>query len=182
MLNFLNKIVSEDVYQIFLAPVTREQAPDYYNFIQYPTDMRLITLNILKGIYKHPQEMRNDFELMIKNAILFNNPRGPIWDEAFRILKKSNDYFILNFGYTYQSCNTNHISKIKTEQELLLKITHSEDKHKEEVLPIIEEHKDEVIIEKPKKIIGTNSECYYHTEFEIMSSKLRYYLLNIIDI
>lgn len=194
MLKFLAEIVGEDKFQIFLIPVTIDQAPDYYTFISHPMDISNITMKVLKGIYRHPQEMRSDFELMIKNAIIYNPPQQIIWNEAFRILKIGTGLFKSIFGYTNPSHNINHINQIKYEQELSIKLENNNG-----ILPITDrintfnnintinnDNSSNNLLDNSSMELSSSEnedymemqqqsmECYFRTQFQMYSSKLRY--------
>lgn len=193
MLKFLAEIVGEDKYQIFLIPVTIDQAPDYYKFISHPMDISNITMKVLKGIYRHPQEMRSDFELMIKNAIIYNAPTQIIWNEAFRILEIGTGLFKSIFGYTNPSHNINHINQIKYEQELSIKLENNNGI----LLPTVDktnnitnnnnnnnlqlDNSSSSLLDKSysenkesNRIAHESMECYFRTQFQILPTKFKY--------
>jgi len=58
----------------FLKPVEVEQAPDYYNVIKYPMDLRTMSERLKRGYYIHPRLFKADFKGIITNCRSFNDP------------------------------------------------------------------------------------------------------------
>lgn len=64
----------------FLQPVDtiKLQIPFYYNFIPKPMDLSLIEKKLNSNSYKIPQDVHDDFNLMINNCIKFNGDKSGI--------------------------------------------------------------------------------------------------------
>ena len=76
-----------DRYDYFLMPVTDAIAPGYSEKIKNPMDLRTMRRKALNFAYATPQDFRNDFELMLYNAMLFN-PRGSrVWKAAWKMFE-----------------------------------------------------------------------------------------------
>ena len=80
--NILEKIVDHlrdqtAVSLLFLKPVTKKIAPDYYDVIQRPMDLGTIRDKARKMEYKNREEFRHDVWQIVFNAHLYNKTRHP---------------------------------------------------------------------------------------------------------
>lgn len=71
-----------DSLYIFAQPVTEKEAKNYFDVIHNPMDLSTMDRKARKGIYKSLQALRQDFELMCLNAIVFNKDGDEYWREA----------------------------------------------------------------------------------------------------
>uniref|UniRef100_A0ACD6A6H9 Uncharacterized protein n=1 Tax=Avena sativa TaxID=4498 RepID=A0ACD6A6H9_AVESA len=80
--NILEKIVDHlrdqtSVSILFLKPVTKKIAPDYYDVIMRPMDLGTIRDKARKMEYKNRDEFRHDVAQIAVNAHLYNDTRHP---------------------------------------------------------------------------------------------------------
>jgi len=77
IVKFLKK--HEDAWP-FLEPVDpiKLGIPDYLNIIKHPMDLQTIEHRLGKHNYKSPDDVRSDVDLMISNALLYNQPGSDI--------------------------------------------------------------------------------------------------------
>ncbi|CAN0259347.1 unnamed protein product, partial [Hapterophycus canaliculatus] len=57
---------------MFAQPVTTAIAANYFLIVKEPMDLKTMRHKAQTGQYRTLQEMRDDCELMSKNALLFN--------------------------------------------------------------------------------------------------------------
>ncbi|KAK6726761.1 hypothetical protein RB195_004836 [Necator americanus] len=72
--HLLRKIMSKDPEEYFAFPVTPSMAPDYHTIISHPMDFSTIRQKIEDDVYQTITEMRTDAELIVSNALTYNNP------------------------------------------------------------------------------------------------------------
>eukprot|EP00562_Extubocellulus_spinifer_P012734 CAMPEP_0178547080 /NCGR_PEP_ID=MMETSP0697-20121206/4490_1 /TAXON_ID=265572 /ORGANISM="Extubocellulus spinifer, Strain CCMP396" /LENGTH=1996 /DNA_ID=CAMNT_0020179701 /DNA_START=128 /DNA_END=6118 /DNA_ORIENTATION=- len=77
----LNK---EDQLGLFAVPVTEQMAPTYHDVIKNPIDLQTMLQRANKGEYHNYAWIRELFELMVTNALVFNRPNSAFWKEAKR--------------------------------------------------------------------------------------------------
>jgi transcription initiation factor TFIID subunit 1 len=80
--NILEKIVDHlrdqtSISLLFLKPVTKKIAPDYYDIIMRPMDLGTIRDKARKMEYKNRDEFRHDVAQIRLNAHLYNDKRHP---------------------------------------------------------------------------------------------------------
>lgn len=73
MIKIIDLLVARDQYEIFLAPVDVNEVPDYSNVIKNPMDLGTMRDKIGAGLYESIDDLEADFNLMIKNCLLYNN-------------------------------------------------------------------------------------------------------------
>lgn len=66
----------------FLKPVSRKIAPDYYDVIKEPVDVRTMTKKLDKAHYDCQQDVLEDFRLMFQNCYTYNQPGSDIYVQA----------------------------------------------------------------------------------------------------
>ena len=71
-LRVVNELDTIDVTGIFSFPVSETTAPTYYDVVKNPMDLETMEKKARKGHYKSLQSLRQDFELMCLNAMVFN--------------------------------------------------------------------------------------------------------------
>ena len=74
----------EDTMYLFAEPVTDQMAHNYSDIIKNPMDLRTMSERALIGHYRNYAWLRESFELMVYNALLFNPPFSQYWNEAKR--------------------------------------------------------------------------------------------------
>jgi bromodomain-containing protein 8 len=67
---------------LFLHPVKKEDAPDYYEIILRPMDLTTIKKNIETGVIKTDVEFQRDMLLMFQNAIMYNHSDHDVYKMA----------------------------------------------------------------------------------------------------
>ncbi|KRY57311.1 Protein polybromo-1 [Trichinella britovi] len=99
--------VSAHVFEHLLASVLRERSegggrllcdafrllpskelwPDYYETIRDPIDLQLIAKRVRSGRYRNLNDIERDFNLLCRNARLFNEPGSQVYRDAKTIRK-----------------------------------------------------------------------------------------------
>jgi hypothetical protein len=74
----------EDKLYLFAIPVTPEMAPTYHDVIKKPMDLQTMSKRAESEEYKNYGWVRDFFELMVLNALTFNQPYTKFWIEAKR--------------------------------------------------------------------------------------------------
>ena len=72
--HLLRKIQAKDPEEFFAFPVTPSMAADYHTIIKNPMDFSLMRQKIEDNVYETIQEMKTDAELIVSNALTYNNP------------------------------------------------------------------------------------------------------------
>ncbi|KAK6056304.1 Bromodomain protein [Cooperia oncophora] len=72
--HLLRKVMSKDPEEYFAFPVTPSIAPDYHTIIAHPMDFSTMRQKIEDNVYETITEMRTDAELIVSNALTYNNP------------------------------------------------------------------------------------------------------------
>jgi hypothetical protein len=98
MVKLISLLRSEDRLGFFALPVTPDQAPGYFNVIKEPMDMLTMARQLDLGYYDRRmgegiQLFRSHFELIARNAIVFNTPQDRVYRDAWRILKAGTAHF-----------------------------------------------------------------------------------------
>ncbi|KAJ3325006.1 Bromodomain-containing protein 9 [Boothiomyces sp. JEL0866] len=70
----ITMITQRDTYGFFLYPVDTALVPDYANIIKNPMDLGTMRDKVTKKMYKNCEEFKKDFELVVRNAKLYNAP------------------------------------------------------------------------------------------------------------
>lgn len=73
LLQLLESIKSRDTGDIFLDPVDLTEVPDYSDVITHPMDLTTMTEKIKMYQYLSLEDFENDFNLMIKNCLTYND-------------------------------------------------------------------------------------------------------------
>ncbi|CAH1167174.1 unnamed protein product [Phyllotreta striolata] len=66
---------------------SRKKYPDYYEVVEQPVDLKMVTNKITRGRYKFLFELEKDLLLMCKNACLYNEPGSQIYKQAKALRK-----------------------------------------------------------------------------------------------
>ncbi|KAJ3679160.1 hypothetical protein LUZ60_017171 [Juncus effusus] len=80
--NILERIVDslkehKSVSYLFLKPVTKKEAPDYFDIVERPMDLSSIKEKVRKMEYKSRDEFRHDVFQITYNAHLYNDGKNP---------------------------------------------------------------------------------------------------------
>ena len=91
------KIVSQlqvaDQLTVFAAPVDEAFAQDYYDVIRHPMDLSTMHAKAERGQYKSMQSLREDFELMCLNAMVYNKEDDEWWTAAREFEARGQEVF-----------------------------------------------------------------------------------------
>ncbi|KRZ67027.1 Bromodomain adjacent to zinc finger domain protein 1A [Trichinella papuae] len=71
----------------FLKPVSRREAPDYYDIIEQPMDLRTIQMRLLRHEYSSVSEMVRDAQLMFSNCRQYNEAETEVYACGERLSK-----------------------------------------------------------------------------------------------
>lgn len=66
-----------EVSYLFLKPVSKKEAPDYYEIIKRPMDLSRIKEKVRKMEYKSREDFRHDVWQITFNAHRYNDGRNP---------------------------------------------------------------------------------------------------------
>nr|POE46861.1 bromodomain-containing factor 1 [Quercus suber] len=90
MLDQLRSPRNAAINSIFLAPVdpVALNIPHYRNIIKFPMDLSTMAQKLKQGQYTKASEFKKDFDLMIDNCLLFNNPPNPVRDLAIAMRRE----------------------------------------------------------------------------------------------
>eukprot|EP01018_Ginkgo_biloba_P005913 Gb_10677 [translate_table: standard] len=80
--NILENIVDRlrnqtDVSYLFLKPVSKKEAPDYFQYVKHPMDLSTIRQKVKRMDYKSRREFRQDVWQIVENAHTYNEGRNP---------------------------------------------------------------------------------------------------------
>lgn len=80
--NILENIVDKlkeniKVSFLFLKPVTKKEAPDYFDVIKTPMDLSTIKERVRRMEYKNCEDFRHDMFQITCNAHIYNDTRNP---------------------------------------------------------------------------------------------------------
>ncbi|KAH9939113.1 uncharacterized protein BXZ73DRAFT_89157 [Epithele typhae] len=79
------KITSPDRQDYFKSPVNRAEVPDYYDVIKEPMCWDTIDQKLDRHEYLDLSQFKHDIELVLDNAITYNEPNSPYYKVAMRI-------------------------------------------------------------------------------------------------
>lgn len=83
-LAIMKLLMDEDKMYLFASPVTDQVAHNYRDVIKDPMDLQTMSERAFNGDYKNYAWIREAFELMVYNALVFNPPQSKYWLEAKR--------------------------------------------------------------------------------------------------
>ncbi|PAV63737.1 hypothetical protein WR25_11569 [Diploscapter pachys] len=127
--HLLRKIMAKDPEEYFAFPVLPSQAPDYYTIITQPMDFSKIRTKIEENGYDNLAEMRVDFDLIVSNAMTYNESNTVYHHAAIRLGSIIKYYFSENYlRYVFHSlpfanrvplekCNLKPLAPIKVPLE-----------------------------------------------------------------
>ncbi|KAI0924329.1 hypothetical protein AcW1_006473 [Taiwanofungus camphoratus] len=79
------KIVGSDRHEYFKNPVSRVDVPDYYDIIKRPMNWNVIDRKLDRHEYLDLQNFKDDVNLVLDNAMIYNRPGTPFFKAAQRI-------------------------------------------------------------------------------------------------
>ncbi|PIO77321.1 Bromodomain protein [Teladorsagia circumcincta] len=91
--HLLRKVMSKDPEEYFAFPVTPSMAPDYHAIIAHPMDFSTMRQKIEDNAYETISEMKTDAELIVSNALTYNNPNTVYHLAATRLSSIVKYYF-----------------------------------------------------------------------------------------
>ncbi|CAI4225252.1 unnamed protein product [Auanema sp. JU1783] len=95
--HLLRKIQSKDPEEFFAFPVTNSMAPDYHTIITQPMDFISMRNKIEEDKYDNIHQMKHDSELIVSNALTYNNPNTVYHLAATRLSTINKYYFSENY-------------------------------------------------------------------------------------
>ena len=82
----LGELSKLDKHNIFAAPVPAD-TPNYYTMIKRPMDLSTMRRSLGERGYATLRAMQDDFELMLRNCMTYNQPETIFYKEAQRLLR-----------------------------------------------------------------------------------------------
>ncbi|CDO69700.1 hypothetical protein BN946_scf184851.g88 [Trametes cinnabarina] len=79
------KVISHDRQGYFKSPVNRNEVPDYYDIIREPMCWDIIDRRLDSHEYLDLAEFKRDVELVVTNAMMYNQANTPFYRTALRI-------------------------------------------------------------------------------------------------
>jgi bromodomain-containing protein 8 len=83
-------MVHQQIYQhrggnIFHNPIKKSEAPDYYEIVRRPMDLKTVKSRIKDGVISSADHFKRDVFLMFANAIMYNRPGTSVNDIAAEV-------------------------------------------------------------------------------------------------
>ncbi|XP_049543127.1 bromodomain-containing protein 1 [Anopheles darlingi] len=69
----LDQLEAKDDKEIFREPVDIEEVPDYTDIVKHPMDLGTMRQKLKRGAYVRIEDLEQDFALMIRNCLAYNN-------------------------------------------------------------------------------------------------------------
>ncbi|CAE6520197.1 unnamed protein product [Rhizoctonia solani] len=87
-------MVHQQIYQhrggnIFHNPIKKSEAPDYYEIVRRPMDLKTVKSRIKDGVISSADHFKRDVFLMFANAIMYNRPGTSVNDIAAEMMIES---------------------------------------------------------------------------------------------
>ncbi|KAI8985649.1 hypothetical protein BD414DRAFT_578477 [Trametes punicea] len=79
------KVISHDRQGYFKSPVNRNEVPDYYDIIKDPMCWDIIDSKLDSHEYLDVAEFKRDVELVVSNAMIYNQANTPFYKTAARV-------------------------------------------------------------------------------------------------
>lgn len=79
--------------QWFIHPVTEETAPGYFSIIEKPMDLRTVDLKLRQRQYRDIHAFAADIRLVFTNAMRYNQPSSPVYQDAQTLLRVFDDIY-----------------------------------------------------------------------------------------
>lgn len=86
--DIIERLQREDLMMLFAVPVTEKVAPNYHDVIKHPIDLQTMMNKAKHQEYLNYAWVREDFALMVLNALTFNRFYTKFWDEAKRFYEE----------------------------------------------------------------------------------------------
>ena len=102
-LDALAKLSREDKDRFFAEPVLSHEAPNYHTIIERPMDFSTMRGKATAGAYGDDQAFRDDFSLLIENALTFNRPDTRIGRAAKNLARVGDALLDTLFPHTRRS-------------------------------------------------------------------------------
>ncbi|KAG9091625.1 hypothetical protein FS749_016410 [Ceratobasidium sp. UAMH 11750] len=74
---------------IFHNPIKKSEAPDYYEIVRRPMDLKTVKARIKDGLVSSTDHFKRDVYLMFANAIMYNRPGTSVNDIAAEMMLES---------------------------------------------------------------------------------------------
>ncbi|KAH9077198.1 Bromodomain-containing protein [Lactarius deliciosus] len=74
---------------IFHNPIKKSEAPDYYDIVKRPMDLKTIKARIREGQIASSAEFQRDVYLMFANSLMYNRPGSDIYTMAEEMMLES---------------------------------------------------------------------------------------------
>jgi len=74
---------------IFHNPIKKSEAPDYYDIVKRPMDLKTIKAHIREGQIASSAEFQRDVYLMFANSLMYNRPGSDIYTMAEEMMLES---------------------------------------------------------------------------------------------
>ena len=152
---FIDKLSDRDITQIFSYPVTESVAATYYDVIRNPMDLETMRSKASRGQYKSLQSLRQDFELMCLNALVFNQDGDEYWQESKTFFDKGLKLFEMSNRRT--SVSTFGVELNDMLQAIVTKAKSKKDKEDEQRRTMLKEQNQE----KEKEVKARYYDGYY---------------------
>ncbi|RXW14544.1 hypothetical protein EST38_g11319, partial [Candolleomyces aberdarensis] len=81
----LEKIMQQDKQDFFKNPVNKNEVPDYFDIVLNPMCWSMIEDRLDKHEYWDVKSFRDDIDLVINNALLYNLQGTPFWKAALKV-------------------------------------------------------------------------------------------------
>ncbi|KAJ2917073.1 hypothetical protein MD484_g3339, partial [Candolleomyces efflorescens] len=81
----LEKIMQQDKMDFFKNPVNKNEVPDYFDIVLNPMCWSMIEDRLDKHEYWDVKSFRDDIDLVINNALLYNQPGTAFWKAALKV-------------------------------------------------------------------------------------------------
>ena len=94
----IQKLQENDSMLLFAEPVSDRVAPNYHDIIKNPMDLQTMLQRAEREEYNNYAWVRENFELMILNALTFNRYHTKFWNEAKRYHKACLSSVFSKFG------------------------------------------------------------------------------------
>ncbi|KXN86201.1 Peregrin [Leucoagaricus sp. SymC.cos] len=85
MRHILDRIVSADKQEFFKNPVSKQVVPDYYDIVRKPMCWSMIEAKLDRHEYWDVQAFKDDVDLVIDNALLYNKSDSAVYRAASRL-------------------------------------------------------------------------------------------------
>ena len=87
----LQQLNNDSDASVFSTPVSKRDAPSYYDLVLQPMDLKSIMKRIKDGSISSTSEFRRDMLLIFANAIMFNPPSSDVAASAHRLLGRTEE-------------------------------------------------------------------------------------------